>query len=265
MKVNIFLVIFTTLVSVPLFGSRVVIGPEARSIEVSSQSKTLLSFPLRPIASSCQPGNLSFKTLHEDGVSSIEKRMMSDKEQMEPDLVTDSKLGLFLKMTPLKKSGKSSCVFTLEDGSQVPVIFVLKNNIVRPLIEFVDPPKSKSKTYKEEIIEATRAMVSMTGEEKAPMGYAQIKLSSNDKKHKSKIGNYSLQFMARNDLITIAKLDVILSEDIDYHKFSNIQRSGVLTSTLVVPQKQLKAGEEVKLYMTFYGSLSQQEVFEVLP
>ena len=244
---------------------KVVIGPESPHLDVSSVADTILSFPKRPISSSCQPGDVSFKTLKEEGVSLIEKRLLEEKGIDTPS-ASDTRLSLFLKMTPLKKSGSCSCVFSLEDGSQVPVEFHLKKNVARPLLEFVYPPKSDQKiSSKDKALEATRAMVSIQNMEKIPMGYAVLKNAKN-KTYKTEKGRYKVSFLARNDSLTIAKVELKLEEVTDYEVLSLLKNpKNFVKTSLVLPQKTFKVGDKARLYLTFDGSLSLDEVLEVLP
>jgi hypothetical protein len=243
------------------------IGPEASSLDVSSSSDTILSFPKRPISSSCQPGDVSFKTLKEEGgMSFVEKRLLEEKD-IQTTSISNTRLGLFLKMTPLKKTGKCSCVFSLEDGSQVPISFNLKKEISRPLVEFIHPPPSDQKnSIKDKVLEANRAMVSDKNMRKIPVGYAVVKLDKSKKYFKTSKGRYKIEFLAKNDSLTIAKVEINILEETNYKLLSLLkQQKNFVNSSLVLPQKHFKKGDQARLYLTFHGSLSVDEIFMVLP
>lgn len=129
--------IFLSLVSMPCIGEVIYYDTGTQSVEIRSTQPTLLKFDAIPLSSACHPADIEFDTIESPpSYNDLEPNKAEDAKAYEEDQTIKQ----MIRAKPLRLEGKVKCSFTLTGGNQVNAEFTLKQDLEKPMIEFLPLP-----------------------------------------------------------------------------------------------------------------------------
>lgn len=252
------------ILATPVKAETILYGKHTRYVDIRSTSHSLLLFPLPPVSVSCHPDGVKFEPVDEASLNSQESSYLGNKPS--EDLPFDSILSNMLRAKPQRKEGETNCSFVLSNGTEVPIIFSLKDSIATPFIEF-KPLGEASLAKKNGDSDYFSILVSLSNGESFGLIEVKDTREGTQKSHTTDRSSYILEYQGANDHVAGFRIRSRVLKDSTFGELSQLEVSGYLLKySLTVPQKtSFQKGDIVYHYIVADASLSKEELWKLMP